>query len=179
MYVALTATWGLLVALIPHGYEGTAVFGRGSASLDYASTQFEAIANYLRLCFWPAPLILDYGTYKPTSFQQLLPYAIFIGLLVLVSVCHFASGPGLAFWASGSSLSWRRVPALCRFWVNHLRKSECTFPWQRWLWRSWFAHMPSGQASWGDWQFLLRRGEYWGEYWGTAWLGLSSWRWVC
>ena len=97
LYVGLAATWGVLVALIPHGHEGTAVFGRESSSVDYALTQFEAISNYLRLCFWPRPLILDYGTYALTSFQQVLPYAIFIALLVVGTVLSLRYRPWLGF----------------------------------------------------------------------------------
>ena len=30
---------------------------------DYALTQFPALAHYLRLTFWPRPLVFDYGTF--------------------------------------------------------------------------------------------------------------------
>ena len=97
LYVALAATWGLVVALIPQGSEGAAVLGQGSASLDYASTQFETISNYLRLCFWPEPLILDYGIYKPTSFWEALPYAILVIVLLIGTVLSFRRRPWIGF----------------------------------------------------------------------------------
>lgn len=97
LYVGLAATWGLLVVLMPHGHEDIALLERGWASLDYASTQFEVITNYLRLCFWPAPLILDYGDYKPSPFGQFFPYAIFIGLLLLGTILAFRTKPWLGF----------------------------------------------------------------------------------
>ncbi|MCK4851206.1 MAG: hypothetical protein KAT11_07640, partial [Phycisphaerae bacterium] len=97
LYLGLAATWGLVVVYIPHGSEGAAVFGRGSASIHYASTQFEAISNYLRLCFWPTPLILDYGIYKPTSFWRALPYAIFITSLLAGTVVALRRRPWLGF----------------------------------------------------------------------------------
>ncbi len=48
----------------------------------YALTQFVAIVHYLELCFWPNPLVFDYGIelYRPSL--QILPYAsIVIGLV--------------------------------------------------------------------------------------------------
>ncbi|NIA07251.1 MAG: tetratricopeptide repeat protein [Actinobacteria bacterium] len=86
LYAALAGTWVLTAVLIPHGSEGSAVFGKGTASLAYASGQFEVITNYLRLCFWPRPLILDYGLYDPTSLRQALPYAVFVSLLLMGTV---------------------------------------------------------------------------------------------
>ena len=82
LYVGLAGTWGLVLVLIPQGSEGAAVLGKGWDSLAYAATQWEAISTYLRLCFWPRPLILDYGLYRPTSFWQMMPYAMFIGALL-------------------------------------------------------------------------------------------------
>ena len=43
---------------------GTAGFGEGVkvGSWAYLCTQFWAILHYLKLCVWPHPLVLDYGT---------------------------------------------------------------------------------------------------------------------
>jgi len=64
-YAALAATWLVLAWLVFRG-SGTrgeaAGFGLGVSSWDYLLTQGRAIGLYLRLTFWPHPLVLDYGT---------------------------------------------------------------------------------------------------------------------
>ncbi len=64
LYVGLASCWLIMAGLIPHGQEGTVIFGQGTKSLAYALTQFKSISIYLGLCFWPSPLILDYGYFK-------------------------------------------------------------------------------------------------------------------
>ncbi|HND59962.1 MAG TPA: tetratricopeptide repeat protein [Opitutaceae bacterium] len=63
VYVSLVATWGILVLLISqhHQRAGTVGFGLGVSSWDYLVAQARAVATYLKLAFWPHPLILDYG----------------------------------------------------------------------------------------------------------------------
>ena len=62
-YVSLAGTWLLLAALVAgtHGRAGTAGFATGITAWTYLLTQCQAIVHYLRLVFWPAPLIFDYG----------------------------------------------------------------------------------------------------------------------
>ena len=97
LYLGLAATWALLATLIPHGGEGTAVFGQGSMSLDYALTQFQSIVTYLRLCFWPAPLILDYGTWEPTLLRLALPYGIIVSILLTATLFAIRYRPAIGF----------------------------------------------------------------------------------
>ncbi len=63
LYIALAATWGLLAALVvPGGGRVTLLGAEFSWALsNYALMQIAAVAHYLRLCFWPHPLIVDYG----------------------------------------------------------------------------------------------------------------------
>ena len=63
-YLALAGTWLLLGWLVisAGGRGGTAGFGVGISWWAYLCTQFGAIVHYLRLCVWPHPLLLDYGT---------------------------------------------------------------------------------------------------------------------
>jgi Flp pilus assembly protein TadD len=62
-YLALAATWILLALLVlgNDGRGGTAGFGTAVSPVDYALTQFWAVAHYLRLALWPYPLVADYG----------------------------------------------------------------------------------------------------------------------
>jgi protein O-mannosyl-transferase len=64
-YAALASTW-LLLAWIMLGAGGGrgfgAGFGLGVSWWTYLLKQSEAIVLYLKLSFWPHPLVLDYGT---------------------------------------------------------------------------------------------------------------------
>ena len=92
LYVGLAATWGLLVILHPYGAGGQPL-----GAFEYAARQFEAITTYLRLCFWPAPLILDYGQGTTPSFLQALPYAVFIIVLLAGTVLAIRYRPAIGF----------------------------------------------------------------------------------
>jgi tetratricopeptide (TPR) repeat protein len=63
-HLALAATW-LMLALTVIGFGGSrgaaAGFGLGVTVWSYLLTQCEALVLYLRLSFWPHPLIIDYG----------------------------------------------------------------------------------------------------------------------
>ena len=95
LYVGLGATWGLIIALhIVNPYVSQrALMG----PLDYASRQFEAITTYLKLCFWPGPLILDYGPGKTPSFWQALPHAIFVIALLIATLVGVRYKPRIGF----------------------------------------------------------------------------------
>lgn len=84
LHAALAATWLVLAALMltTGGRGGTAGFGTSMSSLDYALTQFHAIAHYLRLFVWPHPLVLDYGTTLITDWPRVLPAAVLVVGLV-------------------------------------------------------------------------------------------------
>lgn len=63
LYVGLAATWLVVAALVAQGARTTtAGFGvQGLSPWRYALTQAEVWWHYLRLVFWPQPLIVDYG----------------------------------------------------------------------------------------------------------------------
>ena len=63
-YLGLAATWLLLLYLVVGSAAqrgGTAGFGLGVSPWHYALTQCYALVLYLKLSFWPYPLVLDYG----------------------------------------------------------------------------------------------------------------------
>jgi len=84
-YVGLALTWILLVYLAAGtGNRGsTAGVNVGVSLVSYWLTQFPAIVHYLSLVFWPAPLVLDYGTsLVPSAGSVLLPIVVVAGLAV-------------------------------------------------------------------------------------------------
>lgn len=88
LHAALAATWLVLASLVltTGGRGGTAGFDTPMSALDYALTQFHAIAHYLRLFVWPHPLVLDYGTMLVTDWSRVLPAAVLVLGLAGVSV---------------------------------------------------------------------------------------------
>ncbi len=69
---SLFACWLPLALLAFHAGDrsGTAGFGSGVAWWAYAVTQFRAVGIYLRLSFWPHPLVGDYGRILGGSFLE-------------------------------------------------------------------------------------------------------------
>ncbi len=97
-YLALAATWGLLVWCVAiTGTRGnTAGYGLGISMGDYLLTQCRAIVHYLRLVFWPSPLVLDYGFLTEPSAWAVAPQALL--LLALLAGAAVAVWRG---WAVG------------------------------------------------------------------------------
>jgi protein O-mannosyl-transferase len=61
LYMALAGTWLLLVALVAISPRQAAGFQFASLSpMAYLLTEAGVIVHYLRLCFWPDPLVIDY-----------------------------------------------------------------------------------------------------------------------
>jgi tetratricopeptide (TPR) repeat protein len=89
-YLALAATWLPLVALVfAHpGRGGSAGFGTDLTVGNYALTQCQAVVRYLRLAFWPAGQVFDYGTPTVTAVRDVAAQAGV--LLILVTAAGWA-----------------------------------------------------------------------------------------
>lgn len=106
LHGAFAATWLLLLGLVLSnaGRGGTAGFNTPVSPVDYALTQFGALAHYLRLVVWPAPLVLDYGRELVTHWPAVVWPALFIATLAGASLraCrrgHAAGYCGVFFFA--------------------------------------------------------------------------------
>ena len=87
-YLALSMSWVVLAAVM---WSGPRVHSAGfSAGVDlwtYLLNQTVMIARYLRLAVWPRALVVNYGWPLELVLRDVLPYALFItGLLVLTVV---------------------------------------------------------------------------------------------
>src|SRR5262249_5060742 len=83
-YLGIGASWVLLLFIVAseQGVRGNAAgFGQGMSSMEYLAIQCWAIPHYLRLVFWPHPLILDYGIFRPATADVIQP-----GLILAVLV---------------------------------------------------------------------------------------------
>jgi tetratricopeptide (TPR) repeat protein len=61
VYTGMAATWVFILLSLHTGMRGTMVgFHLGISPVEYARTELNVIARYLRLAFWPTDLTLDY-----------------------------------------------------------------------------------------------------------------------
>lgn len=87
-FAALALCW-LPLALLVAGNAtraGTAGFGQGVAWWEYALTQAHAITLYLRLTFWPHPLVLDYGEVLIRTPSAVLPQLLLLAALLSLTL---------------------------------------------------------------------------------------------
>ena len=99
-YLQLASSWLLLAVILVSmgGSRGSAAgFGLGITWWSYSLKQCEAILLYLRLCFWPHPLVLDYGTAVVRNPLEVLPQAIALSALVGIVVSALWRRPWLGF----------------------------------------------------------------------------------
>ncbi|HVM60765.1 MAG TPA: glycosyltransferase family 39 protein [Verrucomicrobiae bacterium] len=99
LYPGLAATWLLLAVLVantPHRTAGYRI--GGPAPWNYLMTETGVILYYLRLCFWPHPLVIDYLDWPVASSLDdvLLPGVAVVGLLG-ATVWAFRHRPWLGF----------------------------------------------------------------------------------
>jgi hypothetical protein len=79
LYAALAACWTVTAALLATGPRGSSVgFSLSTGSWDYLLNQCLWIPRYLRLAFWPHPLILDYGFPAAVEPAEALPGALLV-----------------------------------------------------------------------------------------------------
>ena len=92
-HAGLAATWLMLGGLLLHAggsRAGAAGFGLGVSSWTYALTQCRALLLYLKLAFWPHPLVVDYGIEVAKHPGEVVLQAA--GLFLLLA------GTALALW---------------------------------------------------------------------------------
>jgi Flp pilus assembly protein TadD len=124
-YLSLAGTWVLLAIFIAStggNRGGTVGFGVGVTPLQYFLTQFHAISRYLRLTFWPHPLIFDYGTFWAARAVDILPYAALTLPLALATVWATWRHPRIGFagaWFFGILAPTSLTPGTIQMIVEH------------------------------------------------------------
>ena len=101
-YGALFGTWLILcwlVASLGGNRDGsTGGFSAQAAWGPYWLTQFPAIATYLKLSFFPRPLIFQYGTFWLPSAAAALPTALVVAPLLALTVAALYRWPEAGFF---------------------------------------------------------------------------------
>jgi tetratricopeptide (TPR) repeat protein len=91
MYLALLAVWiGFVLLQLRAGPRPWAGYALRVTWLEYARSQPGVILHYLRLAFWPRPLVFDYGWPPVQTVGEILPGAIVVGGLLAAT--------GYALW---------------------------------------------------------------------------------
>jgi protein O-mannosyl-transferase len=99
LYAAYAVTWLPLAGLVATtGWNRgrSAGFNAGVAPGVYWLTQLEAVARYAALCFWPRPLVFDYGPFR-RHLADVAPYAAVVALIVGATLVALRRRPGLGF----------------------------------------------------------------------------------
>lgn len=101
LYIGFAASWcvlGILLAKLADVHEPSAGFAvQGMAPATYAATQPGVIAHYLKLAFWPHPLVLDYAWPSARTIGSILPGALLVAALVLATRWALRSHPSIGF----------------------------------------------------------------------------------
>jgi tetratricopeptide (TPR) repeat protein len=101
--LALTAAMLLLGHRIMGLQGGSVVNGIGFGGRvpwwNYGLTECRVIFKYLRLTFWPSPLVFDYGVCVPCRLSEIWPYALAMASLLAVALVSLRRSPALGFLA--------------------------------------------------------------------------------
>ncbi len=99
LYVGLAATWIILGICLYTATRGESVgFGFDITAAHYAKTQSNIIIrDYLKLAFWPDPLVFDYGWPMAGNLADYAPSAIVLLALLVATAVALQHHPPLGF----------------------------------------------------------------------------------
>jgi hypothetical protein len=98
LYAGLTATWAVLALLLWSGPRvHSAGFSSGVSVWTYLLNQPVMILRYMRLAVWPNALVINYGWPRALTFADVLPQALAIGGLLLVTLVCLIKQPAVGF----------------------------------------------------------------------------------
>ena len=101
LYSGLALCWVELAAIVS-SRRNTAGFDVGISVWTYLLNQTVMITNYLKLTIWPADLVFDYGIPASLTLTDVLPQALFITTLLILTI---------------AALVWRPMIGFCAAWV--------------------------------------------------------------
>ncbi len=96
LYAGLAASWALLIHPLSLSRQDVG-YGHGVTTWAYALTECGVLPQYLKLVFWPFPLVLDYGASMVSHPRQVLPQALFLAVLLAVTAWAFVRRPAIGF----------------------------------------------------------------------------------
>jgi tetratricopeptide (TPR) repeat protein len=95
-YLGLAGVW-LLLACLTSLKQQSVGFGQGVTWWSYALTSCRSVVLYLKLAFWPRPLVLDYGMDFVQHAIEVLPFAAVLAGLIAATAIALWRRPALGF----------------------------------------------------------------------------------
>lgn len=93
LYLALSLVWLAMLYLLltanPEKIPSAGFAYKNLTSFRYALSQPPVILHYLRLVFWPNPLIFDYYWPPAKNIQEILPALLMLGTILVISSISF------------------------------------------------------------------------------------------
>jgi tetratricopeptide (TPR) repeat protein len=96
-YLGLACTWLLLARLMSGLNQRGAGFDLKVTWWSYALTSCRSVMLYLKLAFWPHPLVLDYGTTIIRQPTEAVPSALVLAALILGTLIALRFRPIIGF----------------------------------------------------------------------------------
>jgi Tfp pilus assembly protein PilF len=98
LYAAFASTWIVLISqLAATPRQGSAGFAAGVSVWTYLLNQCVMIARYLRLAVWPSDLVINYGPPVSYALGDVVPHALLVIALLLVTLAAFRWNAAAAF----------------------------------------------------------------------------------
>lgn len=99
-YAGLAAAWPLLAWLMAGSGNRGIGYGHGISPWEYALTSVRSVALYLKLAFWPQPLVFDYGTHVVRHPSEVALPAAALAALLAFAAYSLRRWPAVGFaWA--------------------------------------------------------------------------------
>ena len=96
LYLALLGSW-VWLGYSMYGLHHRGVgYGLGITGWRYALTECRVIVDYLRLAWWPHPLVFDYEEYLSTWYAA-APYAFILAVLITCVLIELKRHPAIGF----------------------------------------------------------------------------------
>lgn len=98
-YALLASTWVFLAFILYLGgnRDNSVIYGNLSTPSEYGLKQFGALATYLKLTFWPSPLVFDYGWVEVGGFWEVAPQALLVCGLLAATFFALRKHPAAGF----------------------------------------------------------------------------------
>ena len=97
LYAGFALAWLALAALLLTSRPATVGFDSGVSGLTYLLNQSLMIVRYLTLAAWPHGLVIDYGLPRQLGLTDVLPQAVVVVALAVMTCIALARQPAIGF----------------------------------------------------------------------------------
>jgi tetratricopeptide (TPR) repeat protein len=97
LYAGFALAWLALAALLLTSHPATVGFASGASPWTYLLNQALMVVRYLKLAVWPFGLVIDYGLPRALVLSDILPQALLIVALLVLTGIALVRQPALGF----------------------------------------------------------------------------------